>query len=169
MPDNQYIGSKIKKLRKEKQLTQVQLAEKIGKTESSVRKYEKGLTEIPISVLEDIANALDTTIYYLGSMDLNDMNKDFREQGNNFFISLCNSAGFQCYEYVFHGRPGFVILTDDRDCFISSDKADSIINNIAKYARFSLIETMPSLHPVEDNPPAKIPRLMFNCTGNTEE
>lgn len=167
MPDNQYIGSKIKKLRKEKKMTQSQLAEKIGKTESSIRKYEKGLIEIPLSVLEDIAKVLDTTVYYLGSMNLDDFRQNFREQGNNFFISLCNCSGYQCYEYVFHGQPGFVIMTDQDNLFIPSNKADEIINTVAKYTWFSLLETMPSLYPVDDEPPSRIPRLMFTCVNNS--
>lgn len=51
------IGNKIRHYRKGK-MTQQELAEKIGKTESSVRKYEKGLVTIPLNVLEQIASVL---------------------------------------------------------------------------------------------------------------
>ncbi len=60
--NNNEIGQKIKTLRKQNNLTQEALASKINKTESSVRKYEKGLVEIPLSVLNDIANALGVAI-----------------------------------------------------------------------------------------------------------
>ena len=39
-------------------LTQKQLGQLIGKTESSIQKYESGKTEIPRSVLEKIASVL---------------------------------------------------------------------------------------------------------------
>nr|WP_307991267.1 helix-turn-helix transcriptional regulator [uncultured Niameybacter sp.] len=63
--DNVSLGLKIKELRKEKKITQQELADKIGRTESSIRKYEKGLIDIPNSVLSQIATALDTSLQYL--------------------------------------------------------------------------------------------------------
>lgn len=59
--NNKIIGENIKKFRKGN-YTQAQLAKKINRTESSVRKYEKGLVEIPIGVLEQIADVLNCTI-----------------------------------------------------------------------------------------------------------
>lgn len=59
------IGKKIKERRKECKITQAELAEKIGKTESSIRKYEKGLVAIPTDVIEKIAEMLETTPYTL--------------------------------------------------------------------------------------------------------
>lgn len=68
--DLKKTGDRIKSLRKDrKKYTQIKLAEKIFKTESSIRKYEKGLVVIPMNVLIDIANALDTTVYYLLCLD----------------------------------------------------------------------------------------------------
>jgi len=55
----EWIGNVIKILRKESKLTQKQLGERIGKTESSIQKYEKGLVEIPNSVIEKIAEVLE--------------------------------------------------------------------------------------------------------------
>ena len=54
------VGANIKKLRKEAKLTQKQLGDQIKKTESSIQKYEKGLVEIPNSVIEKIAEILET-------------------------------------------------------------------------------------------------------------
>ncbi len=61
---DQEIGKKIKQYRKGK-MTQQELAEKIGKTESSIRKYEKGLVTIPLNVLEQIASSLGITAFDL--------------------------------------------------------------------------------------------------------
>lgn len=59
------IGSRLKKARTEKNLTQTELAYKIGKTESSVRKYESGLIEAPLSVLYKISEILEVPLPYL--------------------------------------------------------------------------------------------------------
>lgn len=53
------IGQNIKDARKQSGMTQQQLAEKIGKTESSIRKYEKGLVDTPLNVLKEIAEVLN--------------------------------------------------------------------------------------------------------------
>jgi transcriptional regulator with XRE-family HTH domain len=60
--NNVEIGERIKHYRQAKKITQKQLASMIGKTESSIRKYEKGLVEIPISVIENIAFSLDIPV-----------------------------------------------------------------------------------------------------------
>lgn len=59
------IGQNIKKARKKRNLTQKELADRIGKTESSIRKYEKGLVQIPIDVLEQIALVLEVSPFDL--------------------------------------------------------------------------------------------------------
>ena len=53
------LGQNIKKARKNKNLTQAQLAELIDRTESSVRKYEKGLIDVPNEVITKIAKVLE--------------------------------------------------------------------------------------------------------------
>lgn len=60
--NNVLIGLNIKAARKRKRMTQRELADHIGKVESSIRKYEKGEVEVPNSVLEQIASTLDTTL-----------------------------------------------------------------------------------------------------------
>lgn len=62
--NDQEIGKKIKQYRKGK-MTQQELAKRIGKTESSIRKYEKGLVTIPLDVLEQIASALGVSAFCL--------------------------------------------------------------------------------------------------------
>ncbi len=54
------VARNIKAARKAKKLTQPQLAELIGRHESSIRKYEKGLTDVPNEVIQKIAEVLDT-------------------------------------------------------------------------------------------------------------
>jgi len=52
-------GQKIRKMRETAKKTQKELGAMIGRSESSVAKYEAGLTEIPLNVLERIAESLD--------------------------------------------------------------------------------------------------------------
>lgn len=54
------IGKRIKTIRKEKNITQQELATKIGKSKSTIEKYEAGKVEnIPYLVVDDIAKALE--------------------------------------------------------------------------------------------------------------
>ncbi len=88
MPSNNIIGGKIKYFRIKKGLTQKQLASLIGKTESSIQKYECGNTEIPLSVLEKIAKYLDTELVFLLDNDyLSEFQKYLQKNGN---IELSN-------------------------------------------------------------------------------
>lgn len=56
------IGENIKKYRKEKGLTQKELADKIGKDFSTVQKYELNISQPPIDVLNRIADTLDIDV-----------------------------------------------------------------------------------------------------------
>ena len=46
--DNSKIGKSIKQFRQRRNLTQNELASLIGKTGSSIQKYESGVTEVPL-------------------------------------------------------------------------------------------------------------------------
>lgn len=60
------IGDRIKALRIKNDLSQIDLAEKIGSTKQAIYKYEKGIvTNIPSDKLQEIARALHTTPAYL--------------------------------------------------------------------------------------------------------
>ena len=57
-----YTGDKIRKLRKEKGLTQKQLGELCGIADSNIRKYESGKQNPKLETLQKIARALDVPI-----------------------------------------------------------------------------------------------------------
>ena len=59
------VGQKIKQQRKSKKITQHELANLIGKTESSIAKYEQGLVNIPVEILKLIAKNLEISVYDL--------------------------------------------------------------------------------------------------------
>lgn len=64
-PTENSTGKLIKAGRKAKKLTQKQLADRIGKAEVTVRQYESGTIETPMSVLRRISNALDIPVTQL--------------------------------------------------------------------------------------------------------
>lgn len=59
------IGENIKKARKKKGITQKELGDKLGITQSSIAMFENDKTNIKFSTLEKIANALDTGVFDL--------------------------------------------------------------------------------------------------------
>ena len=58
------IGSLIKLRRKEKSMTQQDLADKLGITYQQIQKYETGVNRLRASLLRDISNVLDVNITY---------------------------------------------------------------------------------------------------------
>ncbi|MCD6319666.1 MAG: helix-turn-helix transcriptional regulator [Candidatus Desulfofervidaceae bacterium] len=61
---NTEIGARIRFIRKQKGLTQMQLAERVGVSFQQIQKYEKGKDRIFVERLQQIARALDVPIYY---------------------------------------------------------------------------------------------------------
>lgn len=71
------FGKRVKAARKKKKLTQVQLADIIGKKEATIRKYENGTIEAPWNVIEDIATALDVSPFDL-TVDVDQLRSDVK-------------------------------------------------------------------------------------------
>ena len=76
-----YTGNRISALRKEKNLTQKELAEKLHVTDKAVSKWERGLNYPELSLLPIIANILETSISELLGVEQNisDMRQDILE------------------------------------------------------------------------------------------
>lgn len=94
------IGKRIKQYRKGK-MTQKELASKIQRTESSIRKYEKGLITIPLNILEEIASALGVTAFDLMGIEYFDLkNPDAGRQYAEYegFQNYLQSIGFSVKE-----------------------------------------------------------------------
>ena len=56
------LGARIATLRKERGLTQVQLAETLGLTQQTLASFEKGRRRIPVSQLSPLAKALALSV-----------------------------------------------------------------------------------------------------------
>ncbi len=73
--DNNKIGKFIASRRKEKRLTQQELGNKLFVTDKAVSKWERGLSLPDITILENLANELDTDIYSILQIEQkNDIN-----------------------------------------------------------------------------------------------
>jgi transcriptional regulator with XRE-family HTH domain len=59
------LGNKIKKLRQEKNLTQVELAERVGIHQKQISSYERGVNTPSTDVLIKLAEAFNVTLDYL--------------------------------------------------------------------------------------------------------
>lgn len=91
--DNKEIGEKIKEIRKKNKLTQSELAKKIDKTLSSIQKYEKGDIDISFSVLNKIAQVLNTDLSYLLGFNISDnyrseMEEEFEPKFKNIYDEI---------------------------------------------------------------------------------
>jgi len=72
----EFLSQNIKKIRKNANLTQKELGEKIYKSEILIRKYESGKINIPPSTLYDICAALEVTPSTLLGSEYNNYSMD---------------------------------------------------------------------------------------------
>lgn len=138
------VGARIKEKRKEKKLTQAQLANAIGKTESSIRKYEKNLVEIPSEVMNRIAIALDTSVSYLDGIDMiqTDVKKIkalstlLEEQGFSVIIAESRDT---CGKIQFRSA---LIGYKDKTITLDTKDLDVFEQDIYKYIKFRMLELL---------------------------
>lgn len=71
------IGKQIKKKRKEKRLTQEQLAEKTGLSVTHISNIENNHTKLSIEKLVIIAQKLNLSLDFLVSDELNETNQNY--------------------------------------------------------------------------------------------
>ncbi|MBC2148135.1 helix-turn-helix domain-containing protein [Listeria booriae] len=77
------IGERIKHARKNKNLTQKQLAQKIHVSSQVMSNFERGYTEISAEQIKNIAEVLDVTAdYLLGKTNIPDKNPNYWELNN---------------------------------------------------------------------------------------
>lgn len=77
----QAVGARIRKAREAGNLTQKQLGDAIGRTESSIAKYEQGKVEIPYSVLRGIAAIVNVDVWELIGWTPVQLDTEFGEDG----------------------------------------------------------------------------------------
>lgn len=68
------IGLRIKKIRQNQKITQVQLANQLGVSQTAIALWENGSRRIPLEIIDEIALILNISASYLlfGDVDFND-------------------------------------------------------------------------------------------------
>ena len=93
--NQEVIGSFIAKCRKEKGLTQMQLAEKLNITNRAVSKWETGKSIPGISVMPELCEIFDITVNELLSGERIDK-EDYVMKAENNFLQIFNNKKASC-------------------------------------------------------------------------
>lgn len=83
---NVEIGAIIRNHRKNKKITQIELAEKVGLGKVSIQKYESGERAVPFNVLVNIFKELDIDIDVLKTFFKNEQISDFKNILSSFVL-----------------------------------------------------------------------------------
>lgn len=75
------FGEKLKKLREQKQLTQLELAKDLNISKTSIANYESGTRKVPLDIIVKISNYFNVSVDNL--LGLNFLNKANNEQDIN--------------------------------------------------------------------------------------
>lgn len=130
----QFIGNQIKKYRKEKGITQKQLGELLGKTESSIQKYEAGKTDISINVLFDLSAVLDVDLYDL--IDNEILLKELNEHDEALF-KYAAALGYR-FSFPNNNDNTFCILHNGYKYKIPNSELLKILGDVKTYSEYTL-------------------------------
>lgn len=78
--DSKVFGSFVAKIRKEQNMTQAQLGERIGVTDKAISRWERGIGFPDINTLEPLANALGITILELMRSEKTEMEEEKKRE-----------------------------------------------------------------------------------------
>ena len=117
---NQYVtGSTIKRLREEKRMTQLQLAEKLNVSDKAVSKWETSRGYPDISMIEPLASALGVSVIELMSGEnVVNTNRGFNMLRSKFYVCpICGNVIFGSGEAVVscHGVRLLHLEAEDAD------------------------------------------------------
>lgn len=100
---NQYVtGSMIRRLREERRMTQAELAQKLSVSDKTISKWETGKGFPDISLLEQLAEALQiSVIELLSGSDVTNTNRSFHMGRIRFYVCpICGNILFGTGEAV---------------------------------------------------------------------
>ena len=102
--DKVKIGQFIAKCRKDKKLTQEQLAEKLNISKNAVSKWERGLNLPDVSIMQDLCKTLGITLneLFIGERISDEQYKEIAD--NNLLNALENSSFTLKEKIVFYKR-----------------------------------------------------------------
>ncbi len=142
------LGQHIKNRRNEIGMTQAELAQKIGKSTSTVQKYENGLIEIPFSVLERIGEELKKDWMLLYPISVDELMAEVNEykritqdpagspQLDQAVTKLINDCGYSIsYD---EQRESILIEHDGDSTYIDENEYYFIVNELISYLKYLL-------------------------------
>lgn len=153
--DYKEIGQKIKFYRKRAALTQAELGQLIGKTVSSVNKYEKGVVEIPLKVIELIGKTLGVPLEefippqknfsYTETSDMM-LKKYLQSLGYDFSGTVCKDRSGniielpnETFDYVFWK---YTVDNQSIECASSKGDVRNAFDRIEFFVKFTLEELL---------------------------
>lgn len=108
---NVRIGNRIKALRKDKKVSQEELAGAIGKTKDTVSNIERGVFLPRIDTAEEIANALDVPLYELFVHDVS-VNDKTKIKVINEIVGLLKNQPLDLLKTTLEQVKSFIALKD---------------------------------------------------------
>lgn len=118
------IGENIKRIRKEKGMTQKQLGDLCGMNEANVRKYELGKANPKIETICKIAFALGVSEYELQGISTQDILDSLNERTS--FYNYLHSMGYDIHESPYNDKWIISIKESNTDIYISDEEMDTL-------------------------------------------
>lgn len=129
------IGDNIRFMRKQNKMSQLQLGQKLGKSESTIQMWETGFRSPTMKSIQDISNIFQVDIDTLVYTDLSNKSKDEDINFSNIYkidkIKLPLLGTVACGEpiYADEERESYIMVgTDIHADFCLQCKGDSMIN-----------------------------------------
>ena len=107
--NQEVIGKFIAKQRKLKELTQEELAEKLGITKNAVSKWERGLCLMDMSLLKPLSEILEVSVNDILAGEIIN-NKDIEKKSEENIIKLTELANLKSMKYGIIGMALFSII-----------------------------------------------------------
>lgn len=128
------LGNKIKQLRKQKGLSQQQLADMIGYKVGTISKYEQGYRTPPFSIFFQLAKALDCQVSEFTDLSISEINeKSIQEDALDYFAKwlMYNHLGGNEITYLDGNeeKNGLLVNVDGRtyDIYEQNEEIQSIL------------------------------------------
>lgn len=134
--DNTKIGTFIKNLRKEKNLTQKELANKLNITDRAISKWERGLGCPDISLLEQLAIILDVTVLELLKGEYLNNNKTLNEKDLIESMSFSKDNTLNKIKSITNYITFFIVLTISLFIIITNIKSITFSNQTFNFSDY---------------------------------
>lgn len=126
------IGERIREMRKDKKMTQRELAALTGVAENTIRQYELHLRKPKVEQLKSIARVFDCSLDYLTGAD------DEPETAANHLERVFAELGYT----IVHDGGNIVLSNNGREIPLSEADYKEMQNKVLSFIRFTLADKM---------------------------